>query len=123
MPVIQVTAPRAAEHARDVERLRSLSEAVATALRLPPSGVVAMLCDAVVTTTGADRIAAWPLAVLHGSDRGETLTRSALEAAADSLAEGWAVPRDEVWVSWSAAAPPDRRPRDEGADLVGPSTP
>lgn len=105
MPVIQVTAPRAADPARDVERLRSLSTAVATALALPPSGVVAALCDAVVTTTGDGPVTAWPLAVLHGSDRGEDATARALEAAAGSLADGWAVRRDEVWVTWSFAQP------------------
>ncbi|MFF7331856.1 hypothetical protein ACIQU5_33975 [Streptomyces sp. NPDC090306] len=101
MPVIQVTAPRAAEDGRDAERLRLLCAKVAAALGLPPSGVVALLCDAPVSVTGAGPVQAWPLAVLHGSDRGERATHDALEAAARSLAEGWSVPRDEVWVEWA----------------------
>ncbi|MEW2165666.1 hypothetical protein AB0912_22115 [Streptomyces sp. NPDC007084] len=105
MPVIQVTAPRADEARRDEERLRSLCEAVAGALALPPSGVVALLTDAAVTTTGAGAVEAWPLAVLHGSDRGEEATGRALRAAASSLAEGWSVPADQVWVEWPGSGP------------------
>ncbi|NEA42108.1 hypothetical protein [Streptomyces sp. SID11385] len=109
MPVIQVTAPRATDDpARDLARLTSLCAAVADALGLPPSGVVATLCEAVVTTTGDGPVTAWPLAVLHGSDRGEHATASALAAAARSLAEGWEVPPGEVWVTWVTGAPPAR---------------
>ncbi|MEW2347156.1 hypothetical protein AB0904_05755 [Streptomyces sp. NPDC006684] len=106
MPVIQVTAPRATEPARDLARLTSLCAAVADELGLPPSGVVATLCEAAVTTTGEGPVGAWPLAVLHGSDRGERAMTSALAAAARSLAEGWGVPPGEVWVSWSVGTAP-----------------
>lgn len=105
MPVIQVTAPGAADGAGDAARLQALCGAVASALGLPPTGVVAVLSEAAVTTTGAGTVTAWPLAVLHGSDRGEHATRGALEAAAGALAEGWAVPREEVWVEWAATGP------------------
>ncbi|MEV0845070.1 hypothetical protein AB0J21_04130 [Streptomyces sp. NPDC049954] len=105
MPVIQVTAPGTADGEADAARLQALCGAVASALGLPPTGVVAVLCEAAVTTTGAGPVPAWPLAVLHGSDRGADATRRALEAAAGSLAEGWAVPRDEVWAEWAATGP------------------
>lgn len=102
MPVIQVTAPKDADGAADAGRLKALCGEVASALGLPPSGVVAVLCEAVLTSTGDGPVAAWPLAVLHGSDRGPEATRRALEAAADALAQGWDVPREEVWVEWAA---------------------
>ncbi|WP_367048405.1 hypothetical protein [Streptomyces sp. Je 1-332] len=105
MPVIQVTAPRAADGAHDAARLEQLCAQVAAALGLPPSGVVAVLCEAVLTSTGDGIVAAWPLAVVHGSDRGSELTRGALDAAAGALAEGWGVPRGEVWVEWAGLRP------------------
>lgn len=102
MPVIQVTAPAAPDGATDAARLTSLCGAVADALGLPPSGVVAALCASAVTSTGNGAIDGWPLAVIHGSDRGEEATRSALAAAATALAEGWATAPEDVWVEWAA---------------------
>lgn len=105
MPVIQVTAPRAADGADDAARLEQLCAQVAAALGLPPSGVVAMLCEAALTSTGDGPVAAWPLAVMHGSDRGSEATRRALDAAAGALAAGWGVPRGEVWAEWAGPQP------------------
>ncbi|MEU6765083.1 hypothetical protein ABZ916_21430 [Streptomyces sp. NPDC046853] len=105
MPVIQVTAPKDADHERDAARLKQLCGRVAAALDLPPSGVVAVLCEAVMTSTGHGIVAAWPLAVVHGSDRGERATRRALDAVGEALAEGWGVPREEVWVEWAGLRP------------------
>ncbi|MGY0021551.1 hypothetical protein ACVHNB_21645 [Streptomyces sp. YJ-C3] len=103
MPVIQVTAPKASDGTDDAARLKHLCGEVATALGLPPSGVVAVLCEAALTSTGDGVVPAWPLAVVHGSDRGRDATRRALDAAAAALARGWDVPREEVWVEWSGA--------------------
>ncbi|MYT69173.1 MULTISPECIES: hypothetical protein [unclassified Streptomyces] len=103
MPVIQVTAPKASDSAQDAARLRHLCGEVATALGLPPSGVVAVLCEAALTSTGDGIVAAWPLAVVHGSDRGRDATRRALDAAGTALAQGWGVPRAEVWAEWAGS--------------------
>lgn len=103
MPVVQVTAPKDSDTARDAARLRHLCGEVATALGLPPSGVVAVLCEAALTSTGDGVVAAWPLAVVHGSDRGLGATRRALDAAGAALAQGWGVPREEVWVEWAGS--------------------
>ncbi|MFD8568750.1 hypothetical protein [Streptomyces sp. NPDC057694] len=103
MPVIQVTAPKASGDGDDAARLKHLCGEVATALGLPPSGVVAVLCEAALTSTGDGVVPAWPLAVVHGSDRGQDATRRALAAAATALAEGWGVPRAEVWVEWAGS--------------------
>ncbi|MFI7386227.1 hypothetical protein [Streptomyces sp. NPDC049813] len=106
MPVIQVTAPKARDGAADdAVRLRSLCAEVAAALGLPPSGVVAVLGDATLTSSGDEPVTAWPLAVLHGSDRGRDATERALDAAAGALARGWGVPRAEVWVEWAGYGP------------------
>ncbi|MGW2339534.1 hypothetical protein [Streptomyces sp. NPDC001661] len=101
MPVIQVTAPKASDGADDAARLRNLCGRVASALGLPPSGVVAVLCEAVLTSTDDGLTPAWPLAVVHGSDRGREATRRALDAAAEALAQDWGVPRGQVWVEWA----------------------
>lgn len=103
MPVIQVTATAAKDDATDAARLASLCAAVAAALGLPPSGVVAALCASAVTCTGSGAIDGWPLAVIHGSDRGEEATRNALAAAAAALAEGWGTAPGDVWVEWATA--------------------
>ncbi|WP_306317004.1 MULTISPECIES: hypothetical protein [unclassified Streptomyces] len=111
MPVIQVTAPKASDDtigdttddSTDAARLKRLCGDVAAALGLPPSGVVAVLSAAAVTSTGDGIVPAWPLAVVHGSDRGRDATRRALDAARAALAEGWGVPREEVWVEWAGS--------------------
>ncbi|MGW6060459.1 hypothetical protein [Streptomyces sp. NPDC055189] len=105
MPVIQVTAPKDADHERDAARLKQLCAQVAAALGLPPSGVVAVLGEAALTSTGHGIVTAWPLAVVHGSDRGSQARHRALDAAAGALAEGWGVPREEVWVEWAGLPP------------------
>ncbi|MEV8313515.1 hypothetical protein AB0Q95_05015 [Streptomyces sp. NPDC059900] len=103
MPVIQVTAPKDADYERDAARLKHLCGQVAAALGLPLSGVIAVLSDAVMTSSGHGIVTAWPLAVIHGSDRGHQ--SQALDAAAEALAEGWGVPRKEVWVEWAGFRP------------------
>lgn len=64
-----------------------------------------MLCETALASTGEGIAAAWPLAVVHGSDRGSEATRRALDAAVGALTEGWGVPRGEVWVEWAGPQP------------------
>ncbi|MFD0251774.1 hypothetical protein ACFVGX_12735 [Streptomyces sp. NPDC127113] len=101
MPVIQVTAPSAGPD-RDAARLTALCRAVAAELGLPDSGVVAVLAPAAVTVAGQASVAAWPLAVVHGSERPAAATDAALRALGRTLAAEWDVPHDVVWAEWSA---------------------
>lgn len=117
MPVIQVTAPSAGAE-RDTARLTALCRAVAAELGLPDSGVVAVLTPAAVTVTGEAPVAAWPLAVVHGSARPAEATDAALRAAGRALAREWEVPLDGVWAEWSAGrlAPAAGAGQDAGRD-------
>ncbi|WP_163016046.1 hypothetical protein, partial [Streptomyces sp. Tu 4128] len=47
-------------------------------------------------------VAAWPLAVVHGSERPAAATDAALRALGRTLAAEWDVPHDGVWTEWSA---------------------
>ncbi|MFF9044966.1 hypothetical protein [Streptomyces parvulus] len=101
MPVIQVAAPSAGPD-RDAARLTALCRAVAAELGLPGSGVVAALAPVAVTVTGATPVAAWPLAVVHGSPRPAAAMDAALRALGRTMAAQWGVPEGEVWTEWSA---------------------
>ena len=103
MPLVTISA---AEHAAEETLLRAVADAVADALGLGDGDVIALATPVrSMVASGRDGAAGpWPIATIHGSDRGEQPMRAALAAAEQAMLDWGRDQRDEiegVWVEWA----------------------
>ena len=99
MPVVVVTAPPLSPVA-EARALSAVAGAVAGPLQLRPADVVVTAVHAARTMVGDEEVTAWPLVVLHGSERDPAGLRAAETAARAQVAVAWSVPEDRVWSQW-----------------------